>query len=101
MNRCRRRPDATPPGGARPIPREALGRSPTIVDANHYIVTIQRVVDGTDLDPNFTMPAHRLTVSPDGQLNIHGQYQSRSFSSGAWDGFEVKRIAANAFSESS
>jgi hypothetical protein len=40
------------------------------------------------------MQAHSLTVSPDGQLNIHGQYQSRSFSSGAWEGFEVKRIAA-------
>ena len=64
------------------------------MDANHFIVTLRRVVDRTDVDPNFTMPAQSLTVSPEGQLNIHGQYQSRSFSSGAWEEFEVKRIAA-------
>ena len=64
------------------------------MDANHFIATVRRVGDHTDVDPHFTMPAHSLTVSPEGQLNIHGQYQSRSFSSGAWEEFEVKRIAA-------
>jgi hypothetical protein len=62
-----------------------------MADANHFTVTVKRVAESTDVDPHFAMPAHSLTVSPDGHLNIHGQYQSRAFSHGAWDSFEVKR----------
>ena len=60
---------------------------------NQFTVTVRRVTDRIDADPHFTIAAHSLTISPDGHLNVHGQYQSRSFSPGAWDGFEVKRIA--------
>ena len=59
-----------------------------------FTVTVKRVAESTDIDPHFTMPAHSLTLSPDGHLSIEGQYQSRAFSRGAWDTFEVKRIFA-------
>jgi hypothetical protein len=59
---------------------------------NHFSVTVRRVAQGTDVDPYFTMAGYSLTVSSDGHLRIEGQYQSRSFSPGTWDGFEVKRL---------
>ena len=59
-----------------------------VADANHFTVTVKRVAESTDVDAHFTMPAHSLTVSPDGHLSIYGQYQSRAFSHGAWDSFE-------------
>lgn len=64
-----------------------------MLDANHVTVTVRRVVERTDINPSLTIPAHSLTVSPEGHLNINGQFQSRSFSPGAWEWFEVKRIA--------
>ena len=64
-----------------------------MLDANHFSVTVRRAVERTDIDPALTMPAHSLTVGPEGHLNIHGQFQSRSFSPGAWEAFEVKRIS--------
>ena len=60
---------------------------------NPFSVTVRRVGQGTDVDPHFTMAGYGLTVSPDGDLAIEGQYQSRSFSPGTWDGFEVKRLS--------
>ena len=65
-----------------------------MADADHFTVTLRRVAESLDVDPHFTMPAHSLTLSPDGHLSIEGQYQSRSFSPGAWDSFEVKWIFA-------
>ena len=62
-------------------------------DANHFIVTVRRAVDRRDTDPTFRMPAHTLTLTPNGHLSIEGQYQSRTLSAGVWDGFEVKRIS--------
>ena len=65
----------------------------TMLGTNHFTVTVQRAFDRTDTDATFTMAAHTLTLTPDGHLSIEGQYQSRAFSSGAWDRFEVKRLA--------
>jgi hypothetical protein len=59
-------------------------REESVADANYLTVTVKRVAESTDVDPHFTMPAHSLNLSPDGHLNIHGQYQSRGFSRGAW-----------------
>lgn len=39
------------------------------------------------------MAARTLAITPDGHLNIEGQFQSRAFSCGAWEGFEAKLIA--------
>jgi hypothetical protein len=64
-----------------------------MLDANHVTITVRRVVERTDTNPTLTMPAHSLTVSPEGHLSINGQFQSRSFSPGTWEAFEVKRIA--------
>jgi hypothetical protein len=64
-----------------------------MADANHFTVTVRRVPESPDVDPRLTMPAHSLTVSPDGHLSIEGQYQGRAFSRGAWEGFEVKLIS--------
>lgn len=50
-----------------------------MANVNHFPVIVKRVADRTDVDPNFTMPAH-------GHLSIDGQYQSRSFSPGALGG---------------
>ena len=61
-------------------------------ELNHFSVTVRRVAQSMDVDPYFTMAGYSLTVSADGHLTIEGQYQSRAFSPGAWDGFEVKRL---------
>jgi hypothetical protein len=60
---------------------------------NHFSVTVRRVAQSTDVDPHFTMAGYSLTVSSDGHIKIEGQYQSRSFSPGTWDAFEVKRLS--------
>ena len=65
-----------------------------MADANYFIVTIRRAVDRTDIDPTITMAAHTLALTPEGHLSIEAEYQSRTFSAGAWEGFEVKRIVA-------
>lgn len=63
-----------------------------MADMDHFTVTVRRAADSPDIDRRFTMPAHTLTVTADGHLNIEGQFQSRAFSHGAWEGFEVKLI---------
>ena len=65
----------------------------TNAGGQHFTVTVRRTFDRTDADRTFTMSAHTLTLTPDGHLSIEGQYQSRAFSAGAWDAFEVKRLA--------
>jgi hypothetical protein len=80
------------PAGQSDKPLEGT-REENMADANHFTITVRRVPERLDHDPPFTMPAHSLTVTPDGHLSIDGQYQSRAFSAGAWDGFEVKRIS--------
>jgi hypothetical protein len=72
---------------------ESVGEESMAADANHFTFIVKRVAESRDVDPHFTMPAHSLTVTPDGHLNIHGRYQSRTFSHGAWDTFEVKLIS--------
>src|SRR5260221_13126382 len=41
-------------------------REENVADANHFTVTVKRVAESTDIDPHFTIPAHSLTLSPDG-----------------------------------
>lgn len=62
-------------------------------DLNHFSVTIRRVGTGIDAEPRLTMHAHTLVLSQDGDLRIEGHYETRSFSPGAWDGFEVRRLS--------
>jgi hypothetical protein len=45
-----------------------------------------------DADRDFTIEAHTVTLTPDGDLQIRGQNLGKSFSAGLWDGVEIKTI---------
>jgi hypothetical protein len=61
-------------------------------DTDQFFVTVSRTNEGMRDDPDVTIPARRVTLSPDGILVIQGWDNSRSFSSGLWDKFEVSRL---------
>ena len=62
-------------------------------DSDQFFVTVSRTNEGMRDDPDVTIPARRVTLSPDGILIIQGWDNSRSFSSGLWDKFEVSRLS--------
>ena len=59
---------------------------------NRYRVTVSRIKELSDRDPNFTMEAHTVTLRPNGDLQIRGETLGKSFSFGLWDGVEIKAI---------
>jgi hypothetical protein len=61
-------------------------------DIDQFSVTINRTNEGMRDDRYVTISAKRVTLGPDGILVIQGWDNSRSFSSGLWDSFEVKRL---------
>jgi hypothetical protein len=59
---------------------------------DRYSVTIRRVNEGTDQQPQETLTANSLTVQRDGTLLIQGERGGQLLSSHLWDSFEVKRL---------
>lgn len=54
------------------------------------IVTVGRINEGPHQSPVETFEARRVTVKPDGSLNIEWETGSRTLTSGLWDELEVK-----------
>jgi hypothetical protein len=69
-------------------------QGPIMSDIDQFSVTVSRTNDG-NTPRSVTIPAQRVTLGPDGILVIQGWDNSRSFSSGLWDGFEVKRLPSS------
>jgi len=59
---------------------------------NRYRVTVSRIKESAHQDRHFTMEAHTVTLTPNGDLQIRGQNLGKSFSAGSWDGVEIKTI---------
>jgi hypothetical protein len=59
---------------------------------NRYRVTVSRIKEPAHRDRHFTMEAHTVTLTADGDLQIRGQNLGKSFSAGSWDGVEIKTI---------
>ena len=60
--------------------------------SNRYRVTVSRIKESAHQDRYFTMEAHTVTLTPDGDLQIRGQNLGKSFSFGLWDDVEIKTI---------
>jgi len=59
---------------------------------NRYRVAVSRIKESAHQDRHFTMEAHTVTLTPNGDLQIRGQNLSKSFSDGLWDSVEIKTI---------
>ena len=57
---------------------------------NWFTVTVSRINESANKDPYVTLEAHTLTLDKEGYLSITGDGEGRSFTAGAYDGFEVK-----------
>ena len=59
---------------------------------NRYRVTVIRMKESAHQDRHFTMEAHTVTLTPNGDLQIRGQELGKLFSAGLWDGLEIRTI---------
>ncbi len=57
-----------------------------------FKVTVSRINESMKDAPYEELNAIGLELEPDGTLSIKCETGGRSFSSGLWDGFEVKRL---------
>jgi hypothetical protein len=56
-----------------------------------FTITVSRINESANKAPYETMAAESVVMSEDGTLTIKGDGRSHSFTSGTYDGFEVKR----------
>jgi hypothetical protein len=59
---------------------------------NRYRVTVSRINKSAHQDRHFTMEAHTVTLTPDGDLQIRGQNLGKSFALDLGDSVEIKTI---------
>jgi hypothetical protein len=59
---------------------------------NRYRVTVSLINKSAHQDRHFTMEAHTVMLTPNGDLQIRGQNLGKSFAASLWDGVEIKTI---------
>jgi hypothetical protein len=65
----------------------------TLDDLNFLCVTVSRMDEDPEGEPQVAIPAYGVTARLNGTLSIQSEGGERSFSTGSWEAFEVRRLA--------
>ena len=57
-----------------------------------FSITLSRIDESMPTPPYHTTNAYRVVADSDGTLVVEGSLESRAFSPGTWDGFELHHL---------